>query len=110
MWDIKIWRYATLSQERQAELKLSNWAQWCHEAAKQRDRRTDTNNAGKQCVDCQWPLDEFPENENNKENRFSPNRCLVCIAINSILNGSSFGRQLEREENFKRKSMGLSDE
>lgn len=102
--DQKVYRYSSLTPERQAELKSANWAQWCREAAKSRDKK------GKTCEECDWPLDEFPENENNKENRFAPNRCLVCIAINSILSASSFGRQLERDENFYRKRMGLGGE
>lgn len=102
MFGPKVFRYATLASQEQADLKARNWAQWCDQAAKERDR------GGKICIGCNWPLDDMPVNPNNPENRYVPDLCLVCISMNAVISQSAYFRRLEREEGYDKKRMGLN--
>jgi len=98
MFGPKIFRVSTLPQTELDDLKQRNWAQWCHEAQK----------AKSYCSVCQWPMDELPVNPNNPDNRYVPDRCLVCIALSSVISASPYFRRLEREEEVNKRRMGLS--
>lgn len=90
----KEYRVSTLRPEELEKLKQKNIEQWQRQADK----------ATRFCKHCKVPIDEMPGDD--KQVPFF-DRCTCCQAMESAIQQSAYFLKLIREEQFKRKEMGL---